>query len=198
MNANMRWHHRKDWGRARARIAASRDLLAATDPGLNRLFAAVQVMTAIAVTIAVVYGFMQLTKVLWIHPPGGRALSAAQLALIAAQHHDVTLLAIAVIAWLAVLINLLLKVVVYRALDRGRLGRTARAFRARARTVMTAAAELFDAAEPRARAARRLRRRLVRLNETALVIDASLATAGALRPGVSALTRMLGYSRSSA
>jgi uncharacterized membrane protein YccC len=290
MNANMRWQHLKGSGGARSRIAASRDQLAATDPGLNRLFAALQVMIGIGVTIAVVYGFMQLTKVLWIHPPAGRALSGAQLALIAAQHHDVTLLAmllggiiallgtfavldphpreqsltmllmpipllatmalsiqlvthrsagiavlavvigvgtyirkfvprfgtrvvlygallfigylfgfasggaiterdlgwIAVIAWLAVLVNLLLKVVVYRPLDRGRLGRTSRAFRARARTVIAAADELFDAAAPRARASRRLHRRLLRLNETALVIDASLSAPGALPPGVSA------------
>jgi uncharacterized membrane protein YccC len=291
MNANMRWHHLKGSGAAQGRIAASRDLLAATDPGLSRFFAAVQTMTGIAVTIAVVYGFMRLTKVLWIHPPGGRALSAAQLALIAVQHHDVTLLAmllggviallgtiavtdphprgqaltmllmpiplvatmalaiqlvthrsagiavlavvigvgtylrkfaprfgsrvvlygvllfigylfgfasggaiterdlgpIAVIAWLAVLISLLLKVVVYRPLNRGRLERTSRAFRARARTVIAGAADLFDAAQPRARTSRRLRRRLVSLDETALVIDASLAAPGALPPGVSAL-----------
>jgi uncharacterized membrane protein YccC len=248
-------------------------------------------MTGIAVTIAVVYGFMQLTKVLWIHPPSGRALSAAQLAVIAAQHHGVTLLAmllggmiallgacavvdlqpreqaltmmlipipllatmalsiqlvahrsaaiavlavvigagsymrkfaprfgsrvvlygvllfigylfgflsggaiternlgwIAVIAWLAVLINLLLKVVVYGPLDRGLLGRTSRTFRARARAVVAAAGELFDATAPRARASRRLHRRLVKLNGTALVIDALLAAPGALPPGVSAL-----------
>jgi uncharacterized membrane protein YccC len=287
----MRWHHLKGLGGARGRITASRDLLAATDPGLNRLFAAVQVVTGIAVTIAVVYGFMQLTKVLWIQPPSGRALPAGQLALIAAQHHGITLLAmllagmiallgafavvdshpreqaltmvliplpllatmalsiqlvahrsagiavlavvigvgsylrkfaprfgsrvvlygvllfigylvgflsggaitgrdlgwIAVIMWLAVLINFLLKIAVYGPLDRGRLGRTSRAFRARARTVVAAAAELFDAAAPRARASRRLHRRLMTLNRTALVIDASLAVPGALPPGVSAL-----------
>ena len=89
----MRWHNVKGSDGVRGRITASRDLLAATDPGLNRLFAAVQVMTGIAVTIAVVYGFMQLTKVLWIDPLGGRALPAAQLALVAAQHHGVTMLA---------------------------------------------------------------------------------------------------------
>jgi uncharacterized membrane protein YccC len=94
---------------------------------------------------------------------------------------------IAVIAWLAVLINLLLKVVVYRPLDRVCLGRTSRAFRAQGRTVIAAAAELFDAAGPRSRASRRLHRRLARLNETALVIDASLAAPGALAPEVSAL-----------
>jgi uncharacterized membrane protein YccC len=290
MTANMGWHNLKDPGGAPGRIAASRDLLAASDPGLNRFFAAVQVMTCVAVTIAVVYGFMQLTEVLWIHPPVGRAPSAAQLALIAAQHHDATLLAmllgglialmgtiavtdphprgqaltmllmpipllvamalsiqlvthrsagivvlavvlgvgtyvrkfaprfgsrvvlygvllfvgylfgfvsdgaiterdlgwIAVIAWLAVLINLPLKVVIHRLLDRGRLDRTSWAFRARARTVIAAAAELFGTAAPRARASRRLHRRLVRLNETALVIDASLGAPGALPPRVSA------------
>jgi uncharacterized membrane protein YccC len=286
----MRWHNLKRHDGGRARIAGSRDLLTAADPGLNRFFAAVQVMAGIGGTIAVVFGFMQLTHVLWIHPPGGHALSAAQLTLIAAQHHGVTLLAmllggviallamiavtdpqpreqaltmllmpipllatmalaiqlvthrsagiavlavvvgvgtygrkfaprfgsrvvvygallfigylfgfasggaiaerdlgwVAVIAWLAVVINLLLKVVVYRPLDRGRLGRTSRAFRARARTVVAAAAELFDATVPRGRASRRLHRRLIRLNATALVIDASLAAPGALPPGVSA------------
>jgi hypothetical protein len=291
MDAPVRWHHLKGSGGLRSGIAASRDLLAATDPGLNRLFAAMQVMIGIAATIAVVYGLMQVTKVLWIHPPGGRALSAGQVAVIAAQHHDVTLLAmlvggiiallgafavldshprdqtltmplmpipllatmslsiqlvahrsagiavlavvigvgaymrrfaprfgsrvvlygtllfigylfgfvsggaiterdlgwIAVIAWLAVLVNLLLKVGVHGPLDRGRLGRTSRAFRARARTVVAAAAALFDATAPPARASRRLHRRLMRLNETALVIEASLAAPGALPPGVSAL-----------
>jgi uncharacterized membrane protein YccC len=291
MDANMRWHDLRGSSDARGRIAAARDRLLATDPGLTRLFAAVQTMTGIAVTIAVVYGFMQLTNALWIHPPGGRAASAAQLALIAAQHHDVTLLAmllggliallgtfavadpeprgqaltmllmpipllvamalsiqlvthrsagigvltvvigvgtylrkfaprfgsrvvlygivlfigylfgfagggaiaerdlgwIAAIAWFAVLINLLLKVVVYRPLERGRLERTSWAFRARARAVIAAAAELFDAGAPRTRAARRLHRRLLRLNETALVIDGSLAASGELPPGVSAL-----------
>ncbi len=286
----MCWHNLKRHDGGRGRIAGSRDLLTAADPGLNRFFAAVQVMTGIGGTIAVVFGFMQLTQVLWIHPPGGRALSAAQLTLIAAQHHGVTLLAmllggviallamiavtdpqpreqaltmllmpipllatialsiqlvthrsagiavlavvvgagtygrkfaprfgsrvvvygallfigylfgfvsggaiterdlgwIAVIAWLAVLINLLSKVVVYHPLDRGRLGRTSRAFRARARTVVAAASDLFDATVPRGRASRRLHRRLIRLNGTALVIDASLAAPGALPPGVSA------------
>src|SRR3984957_10369365 len=234
MNANMRWHDLKGSGDGRARIAATRDRLLAADPGLTRLFAAAQTMTAIRVTIASVYGFMQWTNALWINPPGGRAVPAAQLALIVTQHHDVTLLAmllggliallgtfavadpkprgqaltmllmpipllvamalaiqlvahrsagiavlavvigvgtymrkfaprfgsrvvlygivlfigylfgfvsggaiterdlgwIAVIAWLAVLINLLLKVVVYGPLDRGRLERTSRTFRA--------------------------------------------------------------------
>ena len=257
-------------------------------------------MTGIAVTVAVVYGFMQLTQALWIHPPGALPPSAAQLALIAAQHHDVTLLAmllggliallgtlavtdahprgqaltmalmpipllvtmalsiqlathrspgiavlavvvgvgtylrkfaprlgsrvvlygillfvgylfgfvgggaikerdlgwIAVIAWLAVLVNLLLKVV-YRPLDRGRLARTSRAFRARACTVIAAAADLFDAEAPRARASRRLHRRLRGLT-TALVIDASLAASGALRLGCRRGTRIVGCLRSSA
>jgi hypothetical protein len=53
MTANMRWYNLKDPGRAPGRIAATRDLLAASDPGLNRFFAAVQVMTRVAATIAV-------------------------------------------------------------------------------------------------------------------------------------------------
>jgi uncharacterized membrane protein YgaE (UPF0421/DUF939 family) len=291
MNANVRWHSSKGSGAVRDGITASRELLAASDPGLDRLLAAVQVMISVAVTIAVVYGFMQLTRVLWVPQPAGRAPSGAELASIATQHHDITLLAmllggivallgtvavldphprgqaltmltmpipllatmalsiqlvtqrsagiavlalvigagtylrkfaprfgsrvalygmllfigylvgfvsggaiqerdlgwIGVISWLAVLINLLLKVVVYRPLDRGRLGRTSWAFRARARKVVAAAAELFDAAGPSARASRRLHRRLTRLNGTALVIDASLAAPSALPPGVSAL-----------
>jgi MFS family permease len=248
-------------------------------------------MTGITVTIAVVYGFMQLTHVMWISPPSGRVLSPSRLALIATQHHGVTLLSmllggliallstfavldshprgqaltmllmpvpllaamalsielvghrsagtallavfmgvatyvrrfvprfgsrvalygimvfigflfgfvsggaigehdlgwILVIVSLAVVINLLLKVVVFRPLDRGRVQRTARAFGARSRAVAGAAAELFDASPLSGRATRRLHERLLRLNETALVIDASIQAPGALPPGVSAL-----------
>lgn len=290
MIANMRWRSSPRPRDPRGRMAGWGDALVASDPGLNRLVAAVQLIAGLTVTITAVYGFMQLTKVLWLEPPGGRALSPAQLAGIAAQHHAVTLLAmmlggliallatvavlephpreqaltmllmpipllvtmalsielvthrsagiallavvmgvgtymrkfaprfgsrvvlygtllvngyivgfvsggtisehdlgwVAVLAWLAVLINLLLKLIVCRRLDRCRLGRSSRAFRARARAVVAAAAELFDTAAPRHRTSRRLHRRLVRLNETALVIDASIATLGALPPEASA------------
>jgi Fusaric acid resistance protein-like len=284
----MCWHLFEHSGGWRGRVAAWRDLLAASDPGLNRLLAAVEVMVSITVTIAAVYGFMQLTNVMWVHPPSGHVPSPAQLALLAAQHHGVTELAmllggliallttfavldphprgqaltmslmpipliatmalsiqlvthrtagiallavvmgittylrkfvprfgtrvvlygillfigfmfgflsagaiteheigwIAVIAWLAVLVNLLLKVLVYRPLDRGRVRRTARAFRARARAVAAAAAELYGAAVPSDQATRRLHNQLVRLNGTALVIDASITAPTALSQGV--------------
>jgi hypothetical protein len=83
---------------------------------------------------------------------------------------------IAVVLWLAVAVNLLLKVLVARPLDRGRLERTVRSFRARCRGVAAAAVALLDAATPqeRERASRLLDRRLTRLNETALVIDGSI------------------------
>ncbi|MEV4420318.1 FUSC family protein [Patulibacter sp. NPDC049589] len=85
---------------------------------------------------------------------------------------------IAIVLWLAVAINFVLKVAVDGPLDRGRLGRIARAFRARCRGVASAAAALLAADSPRERerASRLLDRRLTRLNETALVIDGSIAS----------------------
>jgi uncharacterized membrane protein YccC len=95
---------------------------------------------------------------------------------------------IAVILWLAVGVNFLIKVLVVRPLDRGRLERTVRAFRARCRGVAAAAVALLDAATPREgeRAARLLDRRLTRLNETALVIDGSIGAPGARSLGPAA------------
>jgi hypothetical protein len=75
------------------RLQWLRDGLAASDPGLNRLLGAVELMVAIAVTIAVIYGFMQLTHLLWVKAPARVAIDARQAALVAAQHHGITVLA---------------------------------------------------------------------------------------------------------
>ncbi|HEY4279101.1 MAG TPA: FUSC family protein [Conexibacter sp.] len=79
----------------------------------------------------------------------------------------------------------MLKAAVFLPLTHGRLRRSGRAFSARCRGVVRAAVELFDAApgHERERASRRLRRRLLRVNETALVIDGLLAEPLALPRG---------------
>lgn len=66
----------------------------------------------------------------------------------------------------------------------GALRRMVRSYAARERDVATRAVEVFDAGdvEERARAARQLHLRLARLNETALLVDAHLATQGSV-PG---------------
>jgi hypothetical protein len=86
------------------------------------------------------------------------------------------------IGWITVVLvisctlNFGIKVLVARPLARGRLDRIAMAFRARCRAVTGQAVALFDADdEPElTRTRRRLHRALVKVNETALVIDASL------------------------
>ena len=86
------------------------------------------------------------------------------------------------IGWITVVLviscalNFVIKVLVARPLARGRLDRTATAFRARCRAVTGQAMALFDADDEHeiARTQRRLHRALVKVNETALVIDASL------------------------
>ncbi len=87
------------------------------------------------------------------------------------------------IGWLAVVlaiscaVSFVIKVLVARPLARGRLDRISRAFRARCWAVVGQAMALFDTTDEHqlARVRRRLRRALVKVNETALVIDASLA-----------------------
>lgn len=69
------------------------DAIIASDPGLVRLFAALQVMLAIGITIAVAYVFLKTTHLMWIEAPDGVTLPADQLAMLAAQHHGVTVLA---------------------------------------------------------------------------------------------------------
>ncbi|HKC28054.1 MAG TPA: FUSC family protein [Jatrophihabitans sp.] len=69
---------------------------------------------------------------------------------------------------------------------RAALSRMRHSYGARARAVATAALEVFQGRGDRARARRRLHRRLVRLNETALMIDAHLGDPGALAAGRSA------------
>jgi hypothetical protein len=83
------------------------------------------------------------------------------------------------ILWLAVLVNLALRLVVFDRLAVGALPRSRRSFAARARGVIAVAATVLEYPEDGARVgsrhARRLARRLVRLNESAIAIDAQLA-----------------------
>jgi hypothetical protein len=83
---------------------------------------------------------------------------------------------VAVILWTAAVVNFLLKLLVFAPLSRGAMRRTIRAFFARGRGVIAAAADLYSCDSPgaRRRARRRLRQRLVRLNEAALIIDGML------------------------
>lgn len=83
---------------------------------------------------------------------------------------------IAVILWVAVAVNLVLKLVVFLPLARGALRRSLRSFFAHSRRAITYSARLFSIEDPRqlARARRRLHRRLSRLNETALIVDGLL------------------------
>jgi len=230
-----------------------RNALAASDPGLNRLLASVELMIAIAVTIAAIYGFMQLTHLLWVKAPIGAPVDVRHT--LAAQHHGITVLAMllgglvavmtafmvlettpraravtmaflpapmlatmalsielvghraagiavlalviglgtyqrkfvprfgprmvlygtmlfigylfgflsnggitedqlggfAVILWVATAVNLLLKNIIFSLIDRGRLDRTRRSFRARCRGVLEAMVAVFDAPDRQAR-----------------------------------------------
>jgi hypothetical protein len=250
------------------RLRAYADRLVASDPGLNRLITALSVVLGVGVTLAVEYGFEQLTHAMWTAP--------------AAQHHAITLLAmlvggivammaavgvsdprprdqaitlgllpvpllaslalaielsgdrpvslvglslvmglgtylrrfaprfgpraflygvmlfmgyffgllagaeiplgdlgsLALLLWVAVAVNLALKLVLGATINRGAVARTERAFIARARRVAGAAARLLAAGDGREaeRAARQLRGRLVRCNEAALMIDGQLIT----------------------
>jgi hypothetical protein len=280
----------EDSGNALARrLAGAPDRLAATDPGLNRLLAAVQLAIGMTVTLVLVYLFMQATHLMWVTAPAGAASTPAVAAGLAAQHHGITVLAmllggivamltsfgvmdprprdqaltmvlmpipalatlslsialvphhtlgvallavvmgigtylrrfvprfgsrmvlygillfigyifgflsngalaesqvgdLAIVIAVAVAINLLLKVLVERRFNEGRLGRMIRSFRSRARAVVVASIDLFDPAVVPERAARRLHRRLRLLNETALVIDGSISDPAALPSGSS-------------
>jgi hypothetical protein len=85
---------------------------------------------------------------------------------------------IAVILWVAVAVNFVLRLFIFVPLARGTLRRTIHAFFARSRGVMVCAAQLFTAEDDtdRQRVRRRLHRRLARLNESALIADGLLAT----------------------
>jgi hypothetical protein len=71
---------------------------------------------------------------------------------------------------------------------RAALRRMQRSYRVRAREVAKAALDLMEGPANGPRASRRLHRRLIRLNETALMIDAQLGHPGALSAGQSATT----------
>jgi fusaric acid resistance family protein len=86
---------------------------------------------------------------------------------------------VAAILWLAVLVNLALRIVVFDRVAAGALPRSRRAFAARARGVIARAAAVLEHPESGvpagSRRARRLARGLVALNESAITIDAQLA-----------------------
>lgn len=87
---------------------------------------------------------------------------------------------------LGVLVAALCQFTIFRAQPRKALQRLRRSFEARAATVVRSAVDLFeqtDAAGPGA--SRRMRRDLIRLNETALLIDAQLNDSRSVPPGVS-------------
>jgi hypothetical protein len=86
---------------------------------------------------------------------------------------------VAAILWLAVLVNLALRLLVFDRVAAGALSRSRRSFAARARGVIAETAAVLkdaeDDAPARTRHTRRLSRRLVRLNESAIIIDGQLA-----------------------
>jgi hypothetical protein len=86
---------------------------------------------------------------------------------------------VAAILWLAVVVNLALRLLADVTVDRRAVARAAHGFDVRARRVAGAAARLLRAGTPRARQrmARQLARRLARMNEAALMIDGQLINA---------------------
>jgi len=76
----------------RARLRRVTDGLVGSDPGLTRLFSALEVMAAVLATVGVAFVFMRLTHVLWLEAPDHA--TAAQLAGVDAQHRGMTLLAV--------------------------------------------------------------------------------------------------------
>ena len=95
------------------------------------------------------------------------------------------------LGWLAaelgvgVLVGLIVRFGLFYPRPARALARTQRSFDARARKVAALALAVFDDPRPGAAQRRRLQRRLVRLNEAALMIDAQLGDAGALADGSS-------------
>jgi uncharacterized membrane protein YccC len=100
---------------------------------------------------------------------------------------------VSAILWVAVVINLALRLLADVTVDRRAVARTARGFDARARRVAGAAARLLaaDTSRARQRIAKQLARRLARLNEAALMIDGQLinATLTSTPPGAWTLHR---------
>jgi hypothetical protein len=76
-----------------ARLAVAREALVARDPGLIKLLGSLEMAGSIAVTVAAIYGFAQLTHLMWIEPPAGAHLSHHALLQLDAQNHGITILA---------------------------------------------------------------------------------------------------------
>ena len=268
-------------GRRGGRPPVWLDRFLGSDPGLNRLRTALQVVTTIGVAMLAEWAFVRATHALEIQVPAGVPLPPQQATLIAAQHHGMTVIAImlgAIVGMLAgfggsmfvsrgqLLVNtVLIPVPMTAGLAVGlalgdhrawalaslvailtlgayarRLGpsgflggqltfmgaffgfflhaeialsdlgwvvaeiaigvavallaqftlffpsrsaalrRMVRSYVAREREVAARALALFDAPDDRDRAVRLLHRRLTRLNETALMIDAHLAQPGSI------------------
>jgi Fusaric acid resistance protein-like len=85
---------------------------------------------------------------------------------------------VAAVLWVAAAVNFAVRLFMFVPLARGAVTRTIQAFFARSRGVISCSAQLFVAQDDRARARlrRQLHRRLARLNEAALIVDAELAT----------------------
>jgi hypothetical protein len=77
---------------ARARAPISRDIVLAFDPGLRRCLTSLELIVRMAVGVGLVYVFMHVTKVMWIHTPRHGVTPAGAAALVA-QHRGITLAA---------------------------------------------------------------------------------------------------------
>lgn len=95
---------------------------------------------------------------------------------------------LAVELWIGALVAIAAQLTVFYPGRRSALRRMRRSYSARARELATAALAVFDGAGDRVRASRRLHRRLVRLNETALMVDSQLSSPGALPVGLAPAT----------
>ncbi len=86
---------------------------------------------------------------------------------------------VAAILWLAVLVNLALRFIVFNRVASGALSRSRRSFAARSRGVIAEASAVLEvtgnSGSRQPRHTRQLGRRLVRLNESAITLDALLA-----------------------
>jgi hypothetical protein len=87
---------------------------------------------------------------------------------------------VAAILWLAVLVNLALRLIVFNRVASGALSRSRRSFAARSRGVIAETSAVFEdvvqnGGSRKLRHTRQLGRQLVRLNESAITIDALLA-----------------------
>jgi Fusaric acid resistance protein-like len=79
-------------GEVRSKLGSWRDVAMASDPGLSRLRAALQMALSLGVALAVAYGFAQFAHPYWKAVPRTVHVSPLLAAKLDAQHHGVTLL----------------------------------------------------------------------------------------------------------